>query len=298
MALVLILPLVAQAAALNGGGIAGLNLPQIDRPKPTTRPRGIVFDWPTQTSHFRKCMDGAENDPATGLTDARQWVKDAAKDNEITRAQAQVCLGTALSRQEQWGAARAAFLAAREATTDRLWRAQAGAMAGNAAMAQGAAGEALPLLDAALANARAVERPVLAGGIMVDRARALVALGRAVEAEPVLADARAALPDDAQVWLLSATLSRRMKKLPEAQMQIENAARIDPRDGEIGVEAGVIAMLSGHEEAARKSWESVVKTSPDSESATRARAYLAQIEPPATPTPPATPPASGPRTGN
>ncbi|MEP9835530.1 hypothetical protein, partial [Staphylococcus aureus] len=60
--------LVAQAAALNGGGIAGLNLPQIDRPRPVApRPRGIVFDWPTQTSHFRKCMDAAESDPAGGL---------------------------------------------------------------------------------------------------------------------------------------------------------------------------------------------------------------------------------------
>ena len=278
MALSFLIPLVAQAAALNGGGIAGLNLPQIDRPRPVApRPRGIVFDWPTQTSHFRKCMDAAESDPAGGLADARQWVKDAAKEHEIARTQAQICLGSALSRQEQWGAARAAFVAAHDATTDQLWRAQAGAMAGNAALAQGAPAEALPLLDAALADARAAGKPVLAGGILVDRARALVALGRVVDAEPVLADARAALPDDAQVWLLSATLSRRLKKLPEAQMQIENAARIDPRDGEIGVEAGVIAMLSGHEDAARKSWESVVKTSPDSESAARAKAYLAQI---------------------
>lgn len=281
MALVFLIPLVAQAAALNGGGIAGLNLPQIDRPRPVApRPRGIVFDWPTQTSHFRKCMDAAESDPAGGLSDARQWVKDAARENEITRAQANVCLGSALSRQGQWSAARVAFIAAHDATSDTLWRAQAGAMAGNAALAQGAAGDALPLLDGALADARTAAKPELAGGIMVDRARALVALGRPVEAEPVLADARAALPDDAQVWLLSATLSRRMNKLAEAQVQIENAARLDPRDGDIGVEAGVIAMLSGREDAARKSWESVVRTSPESESGARAKAYLAQIGPP------------------
>jgi tetratricopeptide (TPR) repeat protein len=281
MALVFLLPLIAQAGALNGQGVAGLNLPQLDRPRPTApRPRGITFDWPTQTSHFRKCMDAAENDSASALTDARQWVKDAAKEHEIARTQAQICLGSALSRQAQWGAARAAFVAAHDATTDQLWRAQAGAMAGNAALAQGEAADALPLLEAALADARAMDKPLLAGGILVDRARALVALGRVIEAEPVLADARAALPDDAQVWLLSATLSRRLNKLPEAQVQIENAARLEPRDGEIGVEAGVIAMLAGHEDAARKSWESVVKTSPDSDSAARAKAYLAQIGPP------------------
>lgn len=280
MALVFLIPLVAQAAALNHQGVAGLNLPQIDRPKPAAkRPRGIVFDFPAQTSHFRKCMDSAETEPANALTDARQWAKDSLKDNEIARVQAQVCLGTALSRQDQWGEARAAFLGAREATTDRLWRAQAGAMAGNAALAESDAAGALPLLDQALADARAMNKPELAGGIMVDRARALVATGRALDAEAVLADARAALPDDAQVWLLSATLSRRLKKLPEAQLQIENAARLDPRDGEIGVEAGVIAILSGREDAARKSWESVVKTSPDSASAARAKSYLAQIEP-------------------
>lgn len=281
MAFVFLLPLIAQAGALNGQGVAGLNLPQIDRPRAgAPRPRGITFDWPTQTSHFRKCMDAAESDSASALTDARQWVKDAAKEHEIARTQAQVCLGSALSHQEQWGAARAAFLAAREATSDQLWRAQAGAMAGNAALAQGAPGEALPLLDAALADARAVDKPVLAGGILVDRARALVGLGRVIEAEPVLADARADLPDDAQVWLLSATLSRRLNKLPEAQVQIENAARLSPQDGEVGVEAGVIAMLSGREEAARKSWESVVRTSPDSPGGARAKAYLAQIGPP------------------
>jgi Flp pilus assembly protein TadD len=45
-----------------------------------------------------------------------------------------------------------------------------------------------------------------------------------------------------------------MGHLADAQTQIQTAARLTPLDPEVGLEAGVIAMLSGHEDAARKSW--------------------------------------------
>ena len=112
----------------------------------------------------------------------------------------------------------------------------------------------------------------------MDRARALVALGRLDEAAAALAEARAADPGDAQVWLLSATLSRRTGKLAEAQSQIETAANLLPVDTEIGLEAGRIAILAGQEEAARKSWQSVVEAAPESPAADTARSYLAQLE--------------------
>ena len=68
-----------------------------------------------------------------------------------------------------------------------------------------------------------------------------------------------------------------------AQRQIEVAASLAPADPEVGLEAGVVAMLAGREAAARKSWESVVRTAPASKAAATAKDYLAQLgvaEPP------------------
>jgi tetratricopeptide (TPR) repeat protein len=150
-------------------------------------------------------------------------------------------------------------------------------MAGNAALAGGDTQAALAVLDVAHADAEAANDKPLAGDIAIDRARALVALGRDGDAATALAEARAALPANPQAWLLSATLSRRMGKLAEAQAEIEKAAELLPIDPDIGLEAGVIAVLSGREEAARKSWQSVIDAAPKSDAAATARGYLAQL---------------------
>ena len=119
------------------------------------------------------------------------------------------------------------------------------------------------------------------GGIQIDRARALVALDRPDEAAEALADARVSAPGNHQAWLLSATLSRRQGRLVEAQSQIEKAAELFPVDPEIGLEAGVIAMLAGREDAARKSWESAIRAGPGTPAAKTAQGYLDQLGPPA-----------------
>ena len=104
-------------------------------------------------------------------------------------------------------------------------------------------------------------------------------MGRQEDAAEALSEAREADGDDAQAWLLSATLSRRLSRLGEAQQQIERAALLSPRNPQVGLEAGVIAALSGREEAARKSFQSVLDVAPDSPQADQAREYLAQIAP-------------------
>ena len=67
--------------------------------------------------------------------------------------------------------------------------------------------------------------------------------------------------------------------MDEAQAAIEKAVGINPVDIEVGLEAGVIAVLSGREEAARQSWQSVIDSQPDSLAAKTAREYLAQLGP-------------------
>jgi hypothetical protein len=70
-----------------------------------------------------------------------------------------------------------------------------------------------------------------------------------------------------------------MGKLADAQEQVEEAARLDPTAPAIGLEAGVIAILDGREEAARSSWQSVIDLSPGTEFATSAQSYLDQLGP-------------------
>jgi Flp pilus assembly protein TadD len=96
-------------------------------------------------------------------------------------------------------------------------------------------------------------------------------------AAAALADARRDAPQSSDTWLLSATLSRRQGKLAEAQAEIETGAALAPADPAIGLEAGVIAALSGRDEAARQSFNSVISLAPQSPQAATARGYLAQL---------------------
>ena len=274
----LVLALLAQVGALVTPGAAP-PLPHEQQGEPLRPPRSTVRSRPspvpaTAPNRGQRCIDLADQAPATAEDSAAAWL---AKAQGPERAVAGECLGVALSRQDKWAEAQAAFLAARDSSADKVLRARLGAMAGNAALAQGDAAGALAALDGA--HADGAGDSVLTGGIALDRARALVMLKRHGEAEAALAEARTAAPDNAQAWLLSATLSRRMNKLAEAQAQIEKAAALLPVDPEIGLEAGVIAVLSGRTEAARKSWQSVITAAPDSEVAATARGYLAQLGP-------------------
>ena len=276
-----LMPLLLQATPMVGDGAApSLNLPMIDRPtKPNPRKPAATLIVPNAPGPLKACLDTATQDPTAGEAKARAWVKRAAKESAASQASAQICLGSALAQKSDWTGAEAAFEAGRSLAvpSDHLLRAQAGAMAGDAALAQGQTDKALTLLDAAHDDANAAMSSSLAGSIALDRARALVALARPAEAASALAEARAALPQDAQVWLLSATLSRRLNDLPQAQTQIETAAQLNPADPEIGLEAGVIAVLSGHDEAAQKSWQSVLTSAPGSDAAAKAKVYLDQL---------------------
>jgi tetratricopeptide (TPR) repeat protein len=222
------------------------------------------------------CLDQARKDPATAITTAGLWLKEA---HDAGRAPPQQCLGKAYVSLLRWEAARSAFLAARDAALadDHAVRARLGAMAGNAALAGNDFAAALAdLTQAAGDAARAGDKP-LAGSIEGDQARALVALQRDGEAAGVLQQARADAPQNADVWLLSATLSRRTNDLKAAQGQIETAAGLAPTDPAVALEAGVIAELAGTDEAARKNWNSVLALGADSPEAQTARTYLAEI---------------------
>ena len=224
-----------------------------------------------------ECVTLATQDPLAAADMAQLWRETAADQLEL--AQSAHCLGLALVRQQDFAGAQTAFDRATDEVPEGApaYQARLAAMAGNAAMAQ-----AKPAI-AEIAFARAANfaaqagDTTLSGSVAVDRARALVALGRKEEAATALAQARADDPASARAWLLSATLSRRLERLGEAREQIAQAALLSPQNPAVGLEAGVIAALGGREDEARLSFESVVAIAPQSDEADRARAYLEQL---------------------
>lgn len=267
MSLAILLPLILQVGP--GGALPQAPL-QIPKPK-------SAAVAPPQTDLLRDCLNLAMTRPADGIEVAQNWL--AAAKTMKDRAGAEQCHALALTRIDGFAEAAPLFLSARADTpaNEADERARLAALAGNAQLAGGDPATALAALDLAQADSASGSDLKLRGTIEVDRARALVALNRPDEAASALAAARTAAPANHQAWLLSATLSRRQGKLGEAQTQIERAAQLMPVDPEIGLEAGVIAVLSGRNESARKSWQSVIKAAPGSPAARTAQGYLDQL---------------------
>jgi tetratricopeptide (TPR) repeat protein len=276
--------------------------PQAPSPLPiprrrTTRDAGIAPGAPAAAtaqsapaaapSRYAQCLAIGANDPGAGTAAARAWLAESqpgAAPNASRGAAAQ-CLGQLLAQQGDYTGAEAAFAesAGQVPAADVAAASALQAMAGNAALAGGHAATALEWFDKALAAAPASVPKEAFGAVQIDRARALVALDRLPEAGGALEEAHRLAPNDPEGWLLSATLTRRGKDLERAQRDIEIAASLaahgDPLAPQIGLEAGVIALLGGREAAARKSWESVLALAPESAEATTARGYLDQLGP-------------------
>jgi tetratricopeptide (TPR) repeat protein len=260
------------------GGMQGDDLVR-DRPARENLPRADTAapaEVNATSAWLESCFDQLEADPARAHTMAQ------IRRSETTgtdRVLANHCLGTASSELGLWDDARSAFIAARAETpeAESRTRARFAALAGNAALAGGDAQGAVDLLAMAQADARAVAAAPLEALAAIDKARALVALGRGDEALDALEAATTLAPERSEGWLLKATLLRRMERLDEAQTAIERAALLSPANPEIGLEAGVIAVLAGRDDAARQSWQSVVELAPESPMAATASEYLAQL---------------------
>lgn len=276
-----LLPLLAQVGPFNtpdtSTSLPARRPPAASRTATPISPLGQAVVPVARSERGRDCAASVEIDPEEAIDTAITWLADAKGQG---LAEAQLCLGLARSALEDWSEAGEAFVAARDAAgADQLMRARLGAMAGSAELAANAPARALAALDTARADAKGLAVPALEAEIALDRSRALVALKRDGEAEAALAEARGAVPGSAEAWLLSATLARRTGKLGEAQSRIARAADLNPVDPEVGLEAGVIAVLAGRDDAARKSWQSVITAAPESGAAETAKGYLAQLGP-------------------
>lgn len=280
MPLSILLPLMLQ---LGPGGA----LPQAPLEIPKKKNETVVQpknDTPkAESDPLQECLRLAMTRPADAIEVAEGWLAKAKTAQD--RAGANQCHALALTRLEGWAEAAPLFLSAREDTPASAAdeRARLAALAGNAGLAAQDPAGALAALDLAKADSAKGSDAKLRSAIEVDRAAAFVALKRPADAAGALSAARSADPANAEAWLLSATLSRRQGDLATAQGQIEKAAELLPVDPEIGLEAGVIAMLLGRDEAARKSWQSVITAAPGSAAAQTAQGYLNQLGTPAKP---------------
>lgn len=227
-----------------------------------------------EDDRLQLCIERAGKDPATSLAEALAWVAAAKGAN---RSKPLECLGQIYTVLLRWDAAESAFAEAAGITpaAEDARRSALFAQAGNAALAGGHADRALDHLDAAVGVPGI--GPLARGQAEIDRGRALVALNRAEDAVIAFAAAQRDAPDDPDAWLLGATVARRRGDFAAAQRQIEVAGKLASTDPDVGLEAGVIAMLDGREPAARKAWESVMLVAPESKEAATAKAYLAQL---------------------
>lgn len=219
---------------------------------------------------FTECLDLARKDAASAITDASLWAQQGG--GYLARA----CQGFALASDFKFDLAIPLLTEGAKGAEERKdpRAARFWAQAGNAAIADDKPADALMALDRALIVAAANTEKA---DIEVDRARALVALDRSDDAMTALASARQLGPENGTAWLLSATLARRLSKLPDALTYIQTAAALLPRDPSVALEAGNIAIAAGDEAAARKQWEQTIAIAPTSRQAISAQTQLAAL---------------------
>lgn len=229
-----------------------------------------------ETLWLAQCLALVEEDPARAHTLAQLERNATTGDARIL---ANHCLGLASTELGLWSDAITAFEAARDEVPgeDSRLRARFGVMAGNAALEGGDAVRSEASLRRAKQDALAAASAPLQAIAATDLARALVALERPDEALFELESATMLAPENAESWLLRATLLRRLERLEDAQTAIERAGELAPLDQQVGLEAGIIALFAGRRDAALASWQSVIDLDPASDHAATARNYLAQV---------------------
>ena len=217
---------------------------------------------------YRQCLDLARTDGPRAVARASEW---RANGGGIP---ARHCLAFAYGTTGDFAAASAELTAAARAaeTAHDPHAADLWGQAGNAALLAHDTPGALAALGSATAVAGT--EPVRLAALLTDRARALVEANRTTEAKADLTRATSLDPSSATGWLLLATLDRRLADLPAAERAILEAARREPADPDIALEAGNIAAAQGRIDLAKAEWNKVVAGAPGSDAATAAAKAL------------------------
>jgi hypothetical protein len=230
-----------------------------------------AFVPPALAGRYAQCLATAQTDPAAAQAEGRSWLTSGGG------AYARECIAFAQGRSGAWADAAASFEGAAGLAGDDLpTTARLLAQAGNAALLAGDSKAALTLFDRALA--RPLPETLATGEIHLDRARARVAAADLAGGRRDMDVAVDLARSDPLVWLLSATLARRMDDLVLARAHIGEAARRAPDDARVALEEGVIAALAQEDGTARAAFARAQRLAPVGPVATAARDYLAQLD--------------------
>lgn len=226
---------------------------------------------PTEV-RLNQCLDISVENAAKGVSFANEWKFNGGG------FFADHCLGFAYSLDNKFNAAMGAFdkaatsaVNAGDSRAPRFWL-----QAANAAIAAFKPDKAVEYVDSALASGALEGVPL--GEAHLDKARALVALKQEEKAGAELLLAQKYVPKDPLVWLLSATLSRRLGKIDQARQEITEAALLVPRDPSVALEQGNIEAEAGNYDAAEKFWRNVLSVTRDGSTAQTAQSLLNQLE--------------------
>jgi tetratricopeptide (TPR) repeat protein len=239
-------------------------------PAPVAPPAPVLVEQRAPT-RFDACLATAEADPQAGLDFANTWL------TEGRSSEARQCLGMAHYYAGDFGTATTILVetaeaadAASHARRGDIW-ALAGLAATSADEAAAARGYFTRAIDSGTLSNFAL------GATLGRRAMVAVVQGDVPAARADLDRALLASPDNGGIWMLSATLARRMRDFARAQNDIQQAAALSPRDPQIALEAGNIAYMVDNLPAARRSWESVLAISNSGPVANMARRRLADL---------------------
>ncbi len=220
-------------------------------------------------ARYRQCLTLVQSDPAAAITFATEW---RAVGGGVA---ARHCLALADGAKGDYAAAATELIAAAgaaEASHDPhaadLW-----GQAGNAALLDHRPAAAIASFASGITVAGS--EPVRLAALLTDRARALVELNRPTEAKTDLTRATQLDPSMVAGWLLLATLDRRLNDLPAAERALLEAARREPEDADVALEAGNIAGAQGRLDLARAEWSKVVAKAPGTDAAAAAAKSLA-----------------------
>ena len=221
---------------------------------------------------LNECLDLSTEDPKSGIVAANEWKIDGGG------FFADHCLGFAYTLDFRFDAAMNAFDSAAQAASlakdsraSRFWL-----QAANAAIAAQKPTQAIGYVDSALATGTLEDEQL--GEAYLDKARAMVALELEERAGAELLLAQRFTPQDPLVWLLSATLNRRLGKTDQARADIDVAARLAPKAPSIALEQGNIEIVDGNYAAAEAHWRNALRIQSDGRVANTVRALLKQLE--------------------
>lgn len=245
------------------------NAPQISDPatqRELTAPKNLT------ELRLNECLDLAVKDPNSGIVAANEWKIEGGG------FFADHCLGFAYAVDFKFDAAITAFDNAAQAAAAekddraaRFWL-----QAANAAIAGQRPTEAIGFIDAALSLGTL--EGVQLGEAHLDKARAMVAIKLEEKAGAELLLAQKYAPQDPLVWLLSATLNRRLGKTKQARLDVDVAAQLAPSDPSIALEQGNIEIVDGNYAAAEAHWRNALEIRSTGRIADNARSLLKQLE--------------------